>query len=218
MRALFQPQVLKSSALAALLTTLLCLPRLVLWKTRVYPLWYLEALLFLGSLMLWAFVFAWHTPYTRGPVFTLRIPGRIFVAASLMALGFGLLLGVLVDPAVRKLVPREYPGSLGEWLAMTLFNLCFAQLFLVFAPLAWLARLFKGRTVAIPLTVLFGIFVMVLKNESAAKPLPPLLFSGVLLVRVAVAFMTIFFLLRGGVLLVWWCGLLIQSRHLLNLL
>jgi hypothetical protein len=62
MRRLADPNVLRSAILAALLTTLACAPRVLLWTTRPYTLGYLEAVLFFGSIVLWAFVFAWHTP------------------------------------------------------------------------------------------------------------------------------------------------------------
>src|SRR5258708_40307359 len=87
MRALAEPKVLRSALIAALLSALVCFPRLSLWSTRVYPLWYLEALLFLGGTVLWAFVFAWHTNYTGLPVFTSDVRRGAFLAASCAGLG-----------------------------------------------------------------------------------------------------------------------------------
>src|SRR5689334_23331276 len=73
MRALAQPEVVRSAIIAACVSAALCLPRLLLWSTRKYPIWYLEAVLLLGGTVLWAFVFAWHTKYTQRPVVTLKI-------------------------------------------------------------------------------------------------------------------------------------------------
>ena len=74
MRRLAEPEVLKSAAMAAAAGSLACYPRLALWPGRPYPMWYLEAVLFFGGLVLWAFVFAWHTKYTDQPVFNFK-PG-----------------------------------------------------------------------------------------------------------------------------------------------
>src|SRR5262245_18890954 len=217
MRDLAQVNVLKKSAVAASITAVLCFPRLILWSTRVYPIWYLLALLWLGSIVLWAFVFAWHTKYTHRPLFTFKIAPKTFGIATACAAGTSLLLGIVVDPMIRSALPQEYPKNFAQWASMSLFSLAFAQLFLLFAPLAWLARLLNGRLVAIPLTVLFGVFVMVVKNQSSPNPLGAQLFWSVLLVRVRVGFLYFYFLLRGGVLLVWWWGLLIQARHLVQI-
>jgi hypothetical protein len=67
--------------IAAAISALVCYPRLSLWANRVYPLWYLEAVLLLGGTVLWAFVFAWHTKYTGRPVFNWKCepgPWRLF--------------------------------------------------------------------------------------------------------------------------------------------
>ena len=71
MRDLIRPELIKPTAYAALATAILCLPRLLLWTNRVYPIWYLDAIIFTGGFVLWGFVFAWHSKYTGRPVFTL---------------------------------------------------------------------------------------------------------------------------------------------------
>ena len=100
---------------------------------------------------------------------------------------------------------------------MLLFSLAISELFLLFAPFAWLMRLFKNRWVATNLTVLFGVLVLVLKMQSLPAPLPPWLFVTVVTGRIVMGFLAVSFYLRGGVLLVWWWTFLFESRHLLNL-
>ena len=217
MRSLIQPQVLKYSVTTAAIASVLCLPRLWLWSARKHPLWYLEALLLLGGTVLWAFVFAWHSKYTGQPVFRLKIEPRLIISITLAGLGTAALLFLLLDPSLRIMAPADYPGSMQEWAARMLFSLAFTQVFLVFAPLAWLMRLFRDPKAAIGLTVLFGLFVMVVKNHSVPTPLPLGLFSGLLALRVINGLLSIYCYLRGGVLLVWRWTLLLESRHLVSL-
>src|SRR6266571_183775 len=217
MRALTQPEVLRSSVAAAAIASVLCLPRLWLWPARKHPLWYLEVLLLLGGTVLWAFVFAWHSKYTGRPVFRLKLKPRLIVTITLTGLGTAALMSFLVDPRLRIMTPADYPKSPQEWAARTLFSLAFTQVFLVFAPFAWLMRLFRDPKTAIGLTVLFGLFVMVVKNHSAPTPLPLGLFCGLLALRVITGLLSIYCYLRGGALLVWWWTLLLESRHLASL-
>ena len=217
MRALLQPEVLKSAAIASLVSSLACFPRLWLAPHQTRPLWYLEAVLFLGGIFLWGFVFAWHTKYTHRPVFRFKVDPVPFSVATVTGLAAALLLHLLLDPSLRARTPEDYPLTLPHWLAMTLFSLAFTQLFLVFAPFAWLTRLFRKPEPAILLTVIFGIFVFVVKNHASPTPIPSSLLLGLLVVRVATGLLSLYFFLRGGVLLVWWWGLLLQSRHLFQL-
>ena len=214
MRHLAQARTLRAAALAAAVTAVACLPRLWLWTRRAYPLWYLEAVLFLGTIVLWAFVFAWHTQYSGRPVFNLNLaPGPWFLATAL-GIVTAVLLQLLLDPALRVRTPEDYPTNVSQWVGMTLFSLGFTQLFLVFAPFAWLLRLFQRVEPAVVLTVLFGLFVFWIKNRTAATPIPPLMLVGLLAFRVVGGFLSVYFFLRGGVLLVWWWALLIHFRHL----
>ena len=217
MRALAQPGVLKSAVIAAALSALVCLPRLLLWPTRHYPLWYLSALLFLGGTVLWAFVFAWHTKYSGLPVFTGNVQSKHFQAATVSGVLMAILLRIFLDPAARSLIPDDYPVTPGQWLAMTLFSLGFTQLFLVFAPFAWMLRLSRNKTVAVVFTIVFGVVVLLIKTRSSPTPLPLGLAAGLVLVRVASGMLSVYFYLRGGILLVWWWGLLVLSRHLIGL-
>lgn len=214
MRDFAQPATLKSAAIAALLTAVASYPRLLMWTSRKYSVWYLEAVIFLGTIVLWAFVFAWHSKYAGRPVVVLKPAPRDFVTATLIGVAVAAALGLLVDPAMRVRTPGEYPHDIRQWIAITLFTLAFSQLVLVFAPLAWLLRLTRNRQVAVTLTVMFGAFVLAAKAmSSAGLPSLPLL-AGLILVRLIVGTAALFLYWRGGLLLAWWLGLLIQVRHL----
>lgn len=217
MRALGQPEVVKSSAVAAFCTAVVSVPRLMTAPQLHYPLWYLEALLFLGGMVLWAFVFAWHTQYSHRPVFILRAEPWPWAVATLAGLAGASVLSVWLDPALRLRSPQDYPGDFTQWLAMTLFGLGFTQLFLVFAPFAWLLRLFQRIAPAALLTTLFGVFVFALKNRHSPSPMAPELLLGLLVFRIIAGGLAVYFFLRGGVLLVWWWALLLQCRHLVHL-
>lgn len=217
MRSLGQPEVLRSASIAALLTALVCYPRFRLAPPQPYPIWYLESVLFLGGIVLWGFVFAWHTKYSGYPVFTRSISPALFCLTT--ALGVVVASGLYLwqDPILRARAPEEYPADLRHWLARLLFALAFSQLFLTFAPFAWLMRLTRRKGLASVLTVLFAVFVLLVQRR-ALPPSTVMLFWGPLLTRVVVSSLALFCFLRGGVLLVWWLGLLLQSRHLITLL
>jgi hypothetical protein len=213
-RSLLQPEVLRSAVVAALGSALVCYPRLTLWSGRVYPLWYLEALLVLGGTVLWGFVFAWYPRYTGQRPIRFRVEPWLIVSATLTGVGAALALGGLLDPGLRARAPAEYPQDYRQWLAMTLFSLGFSQVFLVFAPFAWSLRLFQNRAAALVVTVLFGAVVLTFKEHSAAAPVPPGWFWALVLVRVVAGCWSVYLYLRGGVVLVWWWQLLVHGRHL----
>ena len=217
MRSLAQPEVLKSAGAAALVSSLACFPRLWLWPSRRYDLWYLEASMFLGSIVLWAFVFAWHTKYTQRPVFVCKPALAPFLLATLSGVAAAILLHVWLDPTLRIRTPEDYPRTIEQWVALVLFSLAFNQLFLIFAPFAWAMRLFQRVAMATLLTVFFGLFVMLIKNHASPNPMPTELLVGLLVVRLMLGALSVHFFLRGGVILVWWWGLLLQSRHLWDL-
>jgi hypothetical protein len=216
-RSLGQPAVLKAAVVAALGTAAASYPRFLVAPRLRYEVWYLLTLLFLGAIVLWAFVFAWHAQYSGRPVFALSPPRRVVGLATAAGLGCGLLLHFFLDPAMRSRTPADYPQTVGQWLAMVMFSLAFVQLFLVFAPFAWLVRLFRHVPTATLLTVLFGVFVLAVKNRSPETPMPLLLMLGLLVFRIAGGLFSVYFYLRGGVLVVWWWALLVQSRHLIRL-
>src|ERR1700710_2661691 len=147
MRRLVQPKIVTQAAIAAVLSSALTLPRLLLWEKRLLPLWYLETTVFLGGFVLWAFVFAWHTEYTRRPLFTLKIKPSVLALATLAGVAGALAFHFLFDPSLRVITPDEYPVDFNHWIASTLFFLAFQQLLLVFAPFAWAMRLFRNENI-----------------------------------------------------------------------
>jgi hypothetical protein len=216
-RDLTQAGTLKSAALASTVTACACYPRLLLWTKRLYPLWYLETVLFFGTIVLWAFVFAWHTKYSGLPVFTIKPGFAPFVSATLAGVFCAVTLRLLLDPAFRQLTPEDYPADAKQWVAMTLFTLSFGQLLLLFAPFDWLLRLFQSRRIAALLTVVFGVIVLTIKASHSPGPCPFPLLSALVMVRVVSGCLAVLFYLRGGVVLVWWLGFLMEARHLLDL-
>ena len=217
MRHLAQPRVLLLAVAAALVTSLACHLRLAHWLNRPDPVWLLESVIFLCGIVLWGFVFAWHTPYTGRPVFALKIAPQLFAAVTLAGVVVAAMYHLLLDPALRLKIPEDYPADLKQWLAVVLFSLTFNQLFFVFAPFAWLVRLFHNVRVATILTVLFGAVVLALKIHSTFTPISPLLFAVFLIGRIIAGFLAVLIYLRGGLLLSWWWTLLIEARHLSDL-
>src|SRR4051794_24972196 len=122
MRDLAEPKVLKAAAAAALVSALACLPQLILWDMRKLPIWYLETILFLGGIVLWAFVFAWHEKYAQQPPVILKIQGRFLLVATGAGLAGALLLYWAVDPTMRARTPEDYPKTVVEWISRTLFS------------------------------------------------------------------------------------------------
>lgn len=114
MHSLGRPEVLRSAILAGLCSALVCWPRIATAPHQHLPVWYLEAVVLLGSIVLWGFVFAWHRQYTQRPVLTLN------VAAWPLALA-GLATAVFwhfeIDPWLRRRrdctssSPGEFPAS-----------------------------------------------------------------------------------------------------------
>ncbi|MCX6928025.1 MAG: hypothetical protein NT154_33165 [Verrucomicrobia bacterium] len=215
MRSLGRPEVLRAAILAGLCSALVCWPRIATAPHLRFPVWYLEAVVFLGCIVLWGFVFAWHTQYTQCPVFTLKVGAWPLALATGAGLTTAFFWHFAIDPWLRVKVPADYPTTTEQWLAMTLFSLGLKQLFVVFAPLAWHIRLFGMRKTAFIFTVLFGLTVMVIREyRSPSSMLAEPFFLGLLAIRVAAQALLVY--LRGGVLLVWWWDLLLQSRHFLQ--
>jgi hypothetical protein len=216
-RHLLQPRVLNFAVIAALASTLACYPRVSLWLDHAEPVWYLEGTIFLCSIVLWRFVFAWHTPYTHGAVFMLKQERGPLIAATVVAMIAATVFDLLLDPLLRSKMPQDYPADREHWFAFLLFSLALNQLFLLFAPFDWLMRLLKNRWAATHLTVLFGAILLVLRIQSLHIHLAPVLFAAILTGKIAMGFLAVSFYLRGGVLLVWWWTILFEARHLLNL-
>ena len=214
MRHFLQPRVLNLASLAALGSTLACYPRLSLWLNRAAPVWYLEATIFVCGMILWGFVFAWHTQYTKRPVFSFKLEPGPFITATVIGITAATVFHLWLDPLLRAKMPEEYPVDLNHWYASLLFSLALNQLFLIFAPFAWLMRLFKNRWVAISLTALFGACVLAMKLQMLPAPVPPLLLTALLAGRFIMGVLVVSFYLRGGVVLVCWWTFLIEARHL----
>jgi hypothetical protein len=177
----------------------------------------LEAVIFFCAIVLWGFVFAWHTLYTQRPVFTLKVDPRLFAIVTVAGIVAATGLHLFLDPSLRLKTPEEYPANPEQWVALGLFSLAFNQLFLVFAPFDWLIRLFKNRWVATGLTVLFGVIILVVKIRHSPSAIPPLLMAVLIGGRLIMGFLAVSFYLRGGVLMSWWWTLIIEARHLLDL-
>jgi hypothetical protein len=205
------------ASIAALASALACYLRLSLWVERPVSIWLLEATIFLCGIVLWGFVFAWHTRYTHRPVFVLKLESGPFIAVTLIGIIAAVIFHLWLDPSLRLNVPEEYPADLNHWLAQLLFSMFLSQLFLLFAPFAWSMRLFQYRRAATIVTVLFSAFVWVIKNQSLPTPIPHPLFAVLLVVKIATGFLAVWFYLRGGIILIWWWTILFESRHLLNL-
>ena len=217
MRSLGRPEVLRSAILAGLWTALVCWPRIATAPHLRLPAWYLEAVVLLGSIVLWGFVFAWYSRYTQRPVFILKVAAGPLALATGAGLATALFWHFAIDPWLRVKAPADYPTTMEQWLAMTLFSLGFKQLFVVFAPFAWLIRLFGRKEPAFVLTVVFGLAVMVIREYRSPSPMvAEPFFLGLLTIRGAAQALSVYLYLRGGVLLVWWWDLLLQSRCLLN--
>lgn len=216
-RHLLQPRILAWSALAAFASAIACYPRLALWTNRADPVWYLEGTTFLCGIVLWGFVFAWHTRYSGRPWWVLKPEPKLVIAASVIAVVAGGVFHFWLDPSLQTLTPMDYPASVKQWFALELFSLAFGQLFLLFAPFAWLLRLLKNRQVAAGLTVLFGASLLLVKMQSLSPPVPPLLLAALLAAKIGMGLLAVWFYLRGGVLLIWWWTLLFAARQLLGL-
>src|SRR5206468_7523890 len=74
------------------------------------------------------------------------------------------------------------------------------------------------QTCALPiftilLTVLFGVFVLVIKNQHSPAPVSPAILIGLLVFRLVGGLLSVYFYLQGGVLLVWWWTLRSEERR-----
>jgi hypothetical protein len=214
MRSLVQPRVLTSAGLAALLTALACCPRLLLWTERPYQLWFMVLTLAWAAFILWSFVFGWDRAYAHRAVFVVKAPPALWGLATLCGLAGALILHLYIDAVLRPLAPDDYPSTIGAWAAMTLFALTFEQLFLCFAPFAFFIRVFGGLRTAWWLTVLFGVFLVLLKISSSRHAFSLLFVLELLVWRLAAGCLSLHFYLNGGALLQLWWMLLLQLRHL----
>lgn len=218
MRLLAQPKILTSAGVAAMITALTCYPRLATWSERPDSVLFLWLTLLWAVFVLWAFVFAWQFEYARRPVLGLDFRPKLWAAATLGGLAWAALLHFLIDPQLRVITPREYPTGWNSWLAMSLFAIGFNPLFLCFAPFAFFARLSQKVDVSVAMTVLFGVFVLYLRLHYSHVLPPPWFMAALMALRILTGFLSVYFYLKGGALLVWWLALLLQLRHLADFL
>ena len=214
MRSLAQTKVLTQAGLAALATLAFGYPRLAAWPHRTEALLILCLLLLWSAFVLWAFVFAWPGNAAGPRPFQFPRSPRLWGLATGYAALATVWLHGIVDPRLRITTPGDYPLDLPSWAAMSLFMLAFEPLFLYFAPFAVWSRLCRRPAIVWWGTVLFGVFVFLLKLQSLPVLPPPSLFALMILVRVATGCLTLYFYIRGGVWLVWWLIFLTQLRHL----
>ncbi len=214
---MLQPGVLKSAGTAALITSLVCFPRLASWSDPPHQLWFLSLTLAWASFILWSFVFGWRPQNAHRPILAVKARPVLWSAATLAGLACAVMLRLFIDSVLQPLVPGDYPDTHEAWLAMTLFTLAFDQLFLCFAPFAFFLRLLQNQRAAAGLTVLFGVALLCLRIKALAPVVSPFFIAELFVWRTAAGFLTLYFYLNGGALLAWWWVLLLQLRHLITL-
>ena len=114
MRSLGRPEVLNSAIIAGLCTALVCWPRIATAPHLRYPVWYLEAVVLLGGIVLWGFVLAWHSQYTQRPVFTLKVSMGPLALATIAGLAAALKCRSRTGRALIQHVCRRPAGSSAE--------------------------------------------------------------------------------------------------------
>ncbi|HTB86237.1 MAG TPA: hypothetical protein VK742_21495 [Candidatus Sulfotelmatobacter sp.] len=214
MRHLLQPRTMNRAILAAAGSTLACWPQFVLWDTKHFPLYYLLASAFFCGIVLWSFVFAWHTPYTGRPIFTDKFDPKLFSVVTLAGIILSTACKFWLDPKLKMAFPEDYPTDLLHWFAEVLFVFAFGQLFLTFAPCDWLMRLCRNRPVTVVLTAAFGASVTAMKMQPHAGEISTEVFTYLLTGRFLGALLAVLFYLRGGMVLAWWWALLFELRLL----
>jgi hypothetical protein len=205
---------LNQAVLAAAITALASYPRLLLWTEKQLALPLLLSAIFICSIVMWGFVFAWHTPYAHHPVFFTPPGQKLFAGVTLAGIIFALGYRLWLDPALRSALPNEYPANRLEWLATVPFVLTFGLLFLIFAPFDWLLRLCRKERIALGLTAAFVAGIAAMKMQSHADAIPTNIFIGCLTARFLGGLMATFLYLRGGIVLAWWWAIIFELRLL----
>jgi len=211
---LTRPKVMITALTAALGTSIACYPRLAMWSQRPQALWVLVCVLFASAWVIWGFALAWHEKYTGRPMAPRPLNPRLWALAMLAAAIIGAVFHFVFDPLIRAHAPGDLPGSLEEWAAMTLFAMAFQQLFLVFGPLAFFARILGNGRAAVYLTLFFGGVVIAAKAQPLTAQLPWYGGAGFLAFRMLAGLLTIFFYMRGGIPLAYGWTLALQLRLL----
>lgn len=214
MRHLLQPRTLYWASLAAAGSALACYPRLALWKTNHLPLPFLLFNIFICGIVLWSFVFAWHTPYTGRPIFAAKFSPKLFSITTAIGIILAGVSTVWFDPKMRTVFPEDYPTNLMHWFAEILFVFGLGLLFLTFAPCDWLMRLCRNQTVTVALTAVFGASVMAMKLQPHAGEISTQMYMGVLAGRLLGGSLAVWLYLRGGMALTWWWAFIFELRLL----
>lgn len=206
-----------TAALAALLTAAASYPRLASWDNVPAKTWLLLWVLLLSAYILWSFVFAWHEKESGRKVFTFEPRPRLWLTVTAAGIGAAAVLYFAIDPLSRQIAPLQFPKDFNGWLANLLFTLGFEQLFVCFAPFAFFVRLAHRRDVAFILTVLFGVLILCLQLSAADQLVLSALAVKLLVARIAVNSLALWFYLQGGLWTAWWWSFLINTRHLFGL-
>lgn len=218
MDLLTAPPTLRRAGLAALATTTACVPKLAGWTNSPFPLWFSALTIALTSAVMWAFVFAWEEPRLgRAPLALVRAWG-FWLAVTGFALTAAAYRMLVLDPALVAAGLVQRPASLGEWAAAGLFQMAFWQLFLLCAPTALCARLFRDRRAAVVLVVGLGLYTGWQMIARHAEGPSAALTQQILLGRAVGDGLSVWCYQRGGLPAAWWIALVLHLRLLPGLL
>jgi hypothetical protein len=215
--ALVRKDTLIAATTAAAVSALASYPRLALWTDRPNALWFTWSILLLSSFILWSFVFAWYPSALGLPVIRNPRP-PVWLATAIAAPLGAIVLLLIVDPILLAIRPADYPTSLASWLAATLFNLTFSQLFVCYAPLAFFLRLTRRPTTTVAFTVLFGLALLTAQIHSSHIDISPRFALTLFSLRALFGTVSAFLFLRGGLLPAASWSLILDLRLLPSLL
>ena len=213
MRSLAEPAVLLRAAIAAALTALACYPRLAHWGQRADAVWFYEAIIGWSAFVMWAAVFAWQERHGHVEVFPKKMPPKLWLITVALGVSGAAISFFFGDPALQRLAPTDFPLNLDQWLQHMLFNLSLEQLFLCFAPFAFLVRLLPSAKSAAIGVVLLGLLIFALKLQNLKAALTWDVALVMVLFRAIHSTVTVWLYLHGGAWLVWLFALLLQCRH-----
>jgi hypothetical protein len=214
MQAFAQPQVLRQAAIAAGLSALACVPRLYYWQDHPSSIWYLAGLLAWCLFVMWGFVFAWEKKYGAADPLPFKRSPRVWTTILIGGVIAAILAAKFTAPAIRKIMPDQYPESLGEVLAYVAFYVALEQIFICFAPLAFFARLSGKPALAAGMTVGVSLAVLWVKLGTAVAPPSTGLVIWLFAFRLAHSVASIGLYRWGGIWPVYALALIIQSRLL----
>lgn len=200
--------------MATLISTTLCLPRLLAWQDRAETLWFLSLTLAWCFFVMWGFVFAWEPAHGRARPLAFVSDRGLWILTTGAGIALALILRGVVDPAFREVFPRDYPATFADWFNQSLFQLTLVQLFLCYAPLAFFARLCPNPNWVAGLVVGLNLFVLAVKLGTVRELPAPFIVVTLTLCRVIIALLSIHLYRRGGIWTVSLLAALLQCRHL----